>query len=453
MPHHGVSTLRGIEYVPCSPFHAKDRFGRLFPSLPGLDLPRQTLLDLAASMREPANQPQGNSATVNAGFTFLGQFIDHDITLDTTSSLERLNDPAATRNFRTPLLELDNVYGSGPDVDPYLYDQANKGHLLTGTDDNPNDLARNKQGRALIGDPRNDENGIVSQLQLAFLRFHNRVFDLVKAGGLPCTRYYASDFTEAQRLVRWHYQWIIVHEFLPLIIDADVLESIEDDDYRCYFPDLEPFIPVEFAVAVYRFGHSQIRSRYTLRSGRELVQLFKPPADALTAFEPVPKANVIDWAYFFKTKSGVNPLPSRKIDTLITKEVFELPFIMPPDERSLAARNLLRGQSFSLPSGEMVACFLGEEPLTPAQIGVPALAAAGMGTPLWYYILKEAELHPQNKLGAVGGRIVAEVLLGILAGDANSYRSSAPCWKPCLPAKKKGEFGIADLLKLASEAA
>lgn len=452
MSHHGVSTLRGIEHVPCSPFQLKERFGRLFPSLPGLQVPEQKLLDLAASMEEPKDRKAGDSPTVTAGFTFFGQFVDHDMTLDTTSSLERQNDPAAIRNFRTPLLELDSVYGSGPDASPHLYDRTKPGRFFTGNNSgNPRDLPRNRQGAALIGDPRNDENGIISQLQLAFLRFHNAVYALVAGGKkLRCRRYYDDPFREAQRLVRWHYQWIVVHEFLPLIVDGAVLRSVLGDGFRCYDWDLEPFMPVEFSVAAYRFGHSQIRSRYTINAKRKLVQLFKPPADALTAFEPVPKENVIDWAHFFKIPgSTVKPAPSRKIDTLITSEVFNLPFITSPP-KSLPARNLLRGQSFSLPSGELVACALGVEPLTPKQLGTAKLDLPG--TPLWFYILKEAELHPQNKLGEVGGRIVAEVLAGILHGDANSYLNMAACWKPCLPAKKAGEFTMADLVTLAATA-
>ena len=451
MSHHGIAALRGIDHVACSPFQDKERFGRLFPSLPGLEVPQEDLLALAASMEERTERKAGDSATVTAGFTFFGQFVDHDITLDTTSSLERQNDPAAIRNFRTPLLELDNVYGSGPDATPYLYNRNRPGRFLTGNNDgNPDDLPRNSQGTALIGDPRNDENGIVSQLQLAFLRFHNATYALVEEGKLPCHRYYDDTFREAQRLVRWHYQWIIVHEFLPLIIDAGVLHSVLSDGFQCYDWDLEPFIPVEFAVAAYRFGHSQIRTRYTLNAHRKHVQLFKPPADALTAFEPVPAKNVIDWAYFFKLPgSSKQPLASRKIDTRIASEVFNLPFIT-SGQASLPARNLLRGQSFSLPAGELVACALGIEPLTPKQLGTTKFHLPG--TPLWYYILKEAELQPQNKLGAVGGRIVAEVLLGILRGDADSYLNLASCWKPCLPAKKAGSFTAADLVTLAATA-
>jgi hypothetical protein len=448
--HHGVGTLRGIEHVPCSPFQRKERFGRLFPNLPGLSLDQEILLKLANSMEEKSDKPSGDSPTIPAGFTFFGQFVDHDITLDTTSSLERQNDPEAIRNFRTPLLELDSVYGSGPEATPYLYDQEREGHLLTGNNDgNPEDLPRNKQGVALIGDPRNDENGILSQLQLGFLKFHNVVFELVEKGKLKCTRYFDDDFREAQRLVRWHYQWIVVNEFLPLIIDRKVLRRIWKG-LHCYQWDTEPFIPVEFAVAAYRFGHSQVRSKYVVNDKSGKRDLFRPPASGLTAFEPVPPELVVDWKHFFEI-GGSKPQASRKIDTLVAKELFQLPFI-PPDggRNSLPFRNLLRGESFALPSGEAVACALGVDPLSPRELGIRRFGIEQ--TPLWFYILKEAECNAEDKLGEVGGTIVGEVFVGMLKGDSQSYLRVAPCWKPCLPAKKKGDFTLADLLVLAGKA-
>ena len=157
-----------------------------------------------------------DNPNLTAGFTFLGQFLDHDMTFDPTSSLERQADPEQIANFRTPSLGLDNVYGAGPGGSPHLYDtQGGKGgkFLLeaTGTA-NKFDLPRNSQKVALIGDPRDDENLIISQLQVAFLKFHNEVVDYVKTK----IKLTGSDeiFAEAQRIVRWHYQWIVVHEFL-----------------------------------------------------------------------------------------------------------------------------------------------------------------------------------------------------------------------------------------------
>src|SRR4029453_12154745 len=219
MPH-GHASLG--ETTPRSVFYAQGRFGRLFPTLPPFAADTPTIRDALATLgaaggpmdptddlsdpitlvTDPAkslNNP--NNPAITAGFTFLGQFLDHDMTFDPTSSLARRQDPEAIRNFRIPALDLDSLYGGGPVASPHLYDQtvdAGQTTLLV----------------ALVGAPRNDENLAVSQLQLAFVRFHNRVLDDVKADlGPGYTR--QELFAEAQRLVRWHYQWMIVHEFLP----------------------------------------------------------------------------------------------------------------------------------------------------------------------------------------------------------------------------------------------
>lgn len=450
--HHGRYTLRGIVPLPSSPFSdRKGRRGRLFPNLPSLEIDKSHLLTLANSMKETEDNPSGDSPTIPAGFTFLGQFIDHDMTFDSTSSSEQQNDPEASQNFRTPLLELDAVYGGGPENEPFLYDQDDKwgGCFLIGNNHgNLQDLPRNKQGVALIGDPRNDENGILSQLHLAFLQFHNAVYKLVNAGKIRDLRYFTDPFQETQRLVRWHYQWIIVHEFLPLIIDHKVLAEVWMNGFKCYYGNLEPFPPVEFAVAAYRYGYSQIRSMYTINARKPNIKFIKQEVRGMgiPSFEPIPPDFVVDWRYFFGI-NGSKPQASRLIDTRIAAEVFDLPFSSPSEQQSLSLCTLLQGQSCGLPSGEMVACFLGIEPLSPDQTGIAKYKLEQ--TPLWFYILKEAELNKEDKLGPVGGRIVAEVFMGILKGDSQSYLSVAPHWEPCLPSIKKRDFTIADLIKLA----
>jgi hypothetical protein len=220
--HHGATEARGLQAVPQSPLH-QGLFGRMFRKLPAQRPPDDLLAFLAATMIEPAGAgPELDNPAIPAGYTYLGQFVDHDITFDPTSKLQRLNDPNALRNFRTPRFDLDSLYGAGPSDNPFLYEDEGEFagvKLLVGRRlDQPafrgaeaRDLPRNWQGRALIGDPRNDENNIVPQLQLAFIDFHNAVVDRVKAeeglSGQPL-------FEEAQRQVRWHYQWVVVHDFL-----------------------------------------------------------------------------------------------------------------------------------------------------------------------------------------------------------------------------------------------
>ncbi|MGZ8144671.1 MAG: peroxidase family protein, partial [Methylosarcina sp.] len=214
--HHGQLYLRDM-VPPRSKYFGSGRFGRLFPTLcpfaPDTARVRAALMELGKQggiMDPPSGDDNPDNPDIPAGFTFLGQFLDHDITFDPTSSLERQNDPESIANFRTPAFELDSVYGSGRGASPHLYDQTQPGKLLIDSGF-PKDLPRNSQNTALIGDPRNDENVIVSQLQLAFIKFHNAVFDFVQQDIGNSNQ----AFEEAQRLVRWHYQWIVLHEFLP----------------------------------------------------------------------------------------------------------------------------------------------------------------------------------------------------------------------------------------------
>lgn len=458
--HHGQLYLRDI-VPPRSKYFGSGRFGRLFPTLPPFAPDtakvRAALIELGeqGGIMEPASADDNpDNPDIPAGFTFLGQFLDHDITFDPTSSLERQNDPESIANFRTPAFELDSVYGSGRGASPYLYDQTQPGKLLIDSDF-PNDLPRNSQNTALTGDPRNDENVIVSQLQLAFIKFHNAVFDLVKQDlGNP-----NQAFEEAQRLVRWHYQWIILHEFLPHTVGQKIVDDILRNGRKFYAWRNEPFIPVEFAVAAYRFGHSQVRPFYPANPD------FRAPIfDAsIDPEEPDPndlrggkraERRFVQWSNFFEL--GGQIVPSKRIDTFLSPPLFTLPFIppnIPGDPRSLAQRNLLRHLTFSLPSGQRVAGAMCAERLPSEELADVAEIGFGRQTPLWFYILREADKMADGKtLGPVGGRIVAEVFVGLLKGDRLSYLRQDPEWMPTLPGAQEGDFRMSDLLKFAGVA-
>jgi hypothetical protein len=410
-----------------------------------------------------ANNP--DNPNIPAGFTFLGQFIDHDLTFDPTSSLERQNDPEAIDNFRTPMFELDNIYGSGLAASPYLYDRSpqNRGKFLIEKLDpsDPNskdDLPRNSQNIALIGDPRNDENTIVSQLHVAFLKFHNAVVDKLKASGnIPPSEL----FSEAQRLVRWHYQWIVLHEFLPHIVGQEVVTNIIKHSRKFYDWRNEPFIPVEFSVAAYRFGHSQVRPGYGMNDnfGAAIFDANQDPNNPdpndLSGGKRAPR-RFVKWSNFFQFEGSPAPQASKRIDTTLSGPLFQLPFTgpnLPGNPSSLAQRNLLRHLTFSLPSGQAVAKAMCIEPLSKDDLADVAQLGAGLErrTPLWFYILREADKRADGKtLGPVGGRIVAEVFIGILQGDRMSFLRQDPEWTPTLG--QNGEFRMVDLLKFAGVA-
>jgi hypothetical protein len=463
---HGEINVRGFN-APRSQFHNEGRFGRLFPELPpfGPDTEkvREALRELGKvgglmdGNDRPGGTPQNeDNPKLSAGFTFLGQFIDHDLTFDPTSSLERQNDPEAIANFRTPSLELDNVYGSGPTASPHLYDVTQPGKFLVETFTDPtgtarSDMPRNSQLTALIGDPRNDENLMVSQLHVAFLRFHNAIVDDLAGKGLSG----AQLFAEAQRLARWHYQWMILTEFLPRTVGEDILESVRRTHprERLFQWRNEPFMPVEFAVAAYRFGHSQVRPGYRVNAGfaagifNSTLPFTDPDPNDLRGGKRAPR-RFVDWRFFFRVDAANPPALGKRIDTKLSSPLFAL---IGANPESLAQRNLLRGLSFNLPSGQAMARALRIKPLTPEELADVKPLGFDKSTPPWYYILKEAEVRSKGeKLGPLGGRIVAEVFMGILQGDRHAFINREPDWKPIYG--EGNEFTIGHLLRFAGVA-
>ena len=456
---------------------AEGRFGTMFKRLPAF-APRDDLLDgLARSMVEdqtvPDNDHLNTSARLFAGFTFIGQFIDHDITFDNTPLDLQQADPYATVNFRTPRYDLDSVYGLGPVNEPRYYDPADPDKLLV----RPNvngvaDVPRDAQGRAIIPEARNDENLIIVQLHKAVATFHNRIVDHVRAQGMR--REWV--FEVARRLTRWHYQWAVIHDFLPRFV-GDELVGPTGTVYRestgkppvitltYYKPTNKtgrPFMPVEFAVAAYRFGHSIIRPFYVINQSsleRGGVPVFGADGDFnLNGGRPIPTDLVMDWKNILPVDPTFPARKPRKIDTRLSLPLASLPgsVVPPPDPTvHLAVRNMLRGKHVGLPSGQQVARAMRVNVLSNAALGLSTDPGWGGEAPLWFYILKEAELPPYNaeRLGPVGGRIIAEVLVGLLQRDPNSYVYLDAAWKPGPPiAPTSGQFTFVDLLRYAGAA-
>jgi hypothetical protein len=474
---------------PGGAFVPAGKFGRMFPNLQALEPPADALAKLAEKMLDKDPQgPKGDNDKIPAGYTYLGQFIDHDITLDTTSLQDALSDPLAIQNFRTPALDLDSLYGAGPVAQPYLYsredsDQFAIGQTRRGRGDPtipegmPNDLPRASSLFALIGDPRNDENLVVQQLHLLFLKFHNKIIREIKAARIPRTAPFRKTiFEEARDLVVWHYQWIVLNDFLPKILDKKVLADVLTHGRRFYKPRKHAFIPLEFSGAAYRFGHSMVREAYeynrvftTKRLADDPPPRFPGTLALLFQFTglsglgqddtaPTPSDWIIDWRRFFAIEGGDRkPGLSRAMDPLISGTMHKIP-AKPGETFSLPERNLLRGVRLKLPSGQSVARAMGFKPLTKAQISTEddgkeaARLDLAEDSPLWYYILKEAEIQGEKKhLGQVGSRIVAEVFVGLLDRDPSSFRVRRPGWAPTLPRKDADDFTMADLVRFVGD--
>ena len=460
-PHGNLEPRGYTGIVPPGTTQPQDpgRFGRMFPFLPAHQEDRGDLEQLG----NPA--PAGSGLMVDdgtvadspipSGFTYLGQFIDHDITFDPTSSLDKQNDPKALSNFRTPRLDLDSLYAGGPADAPFLYDRDDPDKFLlgpsnhTGSFDHPSpdaagDLPRNSQDLALLGDPRNDENLIVAQLHRLFLKFHNRVVDWLRGKHTAAPLV----FTTAQQLVRWHYQWIVVNDYLPRIVGKPIVQDILTHGRRFYRFFQRPFMPVEFSVAAFRFGHSMVRDDYRFHRAGPPATSRPFPTASLSLFFRFTRTNTTavdwilhpdDWENFFETNPGTAPVMARAIDPRLAAILAHLPNLgAGAGPTSLATRNLLRGLVMGLPSGQAVAQHMatrvpGIVPLTAAEIaafdpsGFLQTSGLAASTPLWFYLLLEAQLREGGvRLGPVGGRIVAEVLLGLIQGDRNSYLNLPP---------------------------
>jgi hypothetical protein len=464
---HGAE-LRGM-YLTSKNRLAEGRFGAMFKRLPAFTPSDELLTSLAETMVEPdtGDTHLNTSERLFAGFTFIGQFIDHDITLDNTPLNLQLADPDATVNFRTPRYDLDVLYGRGPAYEPQFYDPADRDKLLLAPNTNGVlDMPRGGDGRAIIPDLRNDENLILLQLHKALAQFHNRLVDYARSLGIR--REWV--FETARRLARWHYQWAVIHDFIPRMTGDDFAPNgtvyrevagkppvINLTYYKPTNRDGRPFMPVEFAVAAYRFAHSMIRPFYVINNSG-IVDIFgSTDGFNLNGGRPIPANLVIEWKNILPVDPTFQARPPRKIDTKLSLPLRELPgsAVPPPDPtKHLAVRNTLRGKRVGLPSGQQVARAMRVPALSNARLELSDPRWGGEA-PLWFYILKEAELDPYygTRLGPVGGRIVAEVLVGLLQRDPNSYLYLDPAWKPAPPiAPDTGLFTFVDLLRYAGAA-
>lgn len=414
---------------------------------------------------EPALSPNNpDNPNINSGTTFFGQFIDHDLTLDADSQLGRPTPLRRSTNMRTARFDLDSVYGGGPSASPDMYTDDGS-RLLIESGGRFEDLPRDEDGVALIGDPRNDENLIISGMHAAFLMFHNGVMERVEASGLSGD----AAFTEAQRLVRWHYQWMVLHEYLPLVVGQDMVDDIMSNG-RQHYDDDRPRIPVEFQTSAYRFGHSLIRPSYSVNAtgndGEPFVALVFDPStfgdddpDDLKGGHRAPR-RFIDWNHFFDFDGEQTSGRAKRIDTSITTPLFRLPASAIGSGRgedlgptSLATRNLLRHLTWEIPTGQEVAQEMNAPQLSRGDLSLFDGFGADLAgeTPLWLYILREAAvMHDGLHLGPVGGRIVAEVFIGLLEMDGNSFLSADPNWRPTLPTRSgDDDFRMVDLLTIA----
>jgi Animal haem peroxidase len=434
----------------------QSKFGRMFPGLEGFTPSDQSLVTLAGTMRDEGRD-QLDIPSTPSGFTYFGQFIDHDLTSDGQPLPTAPIDPTTLFNGRTAAFDLDSVYGNGPGhpSSRHLYKADGSFKVQEENVNGVPDLVRDKKtNRALLVEPRNDENLIIAQLHLAFLEFHN---ELIEEG---------RSFAEARRLTQWHYQWVVVNDYLPHVVGQDRVDRflegtrVTNEFYEPGDPDA-PMTPTEFSTAIFRYGHSQVRDSYEMNDLSEdaPIKVFDltPGAEDLRGAQPVNERTHIDWSEFFEI-DGAQEFEgnlSREFDTKISESLFNLPSGAPGvpglGTNVLGQRNLIRGKHYGLPSGQDVARAMGIRVLSNSQLGLSDKAFPDFNgeAPLWFYMLAESK-HTENgaRLGPVGGRVIAEVFLTQIATDPDSYLNARQPFTPSVE-HTGPEFTIGDFLTFA----
>ncbi len=477
------------------------RFSRIGPR--GTPLPAGLVRKLARAM-VVGGGTDGGTHGVPAGYTYFGQFVDHDLTMDRTDLvLGEPVDPLDLLQGRSPRLDLDSLYGAGPtSVHSARFYEADGLHLRTGTTiavppdgaKTGHDLPRVGTGRnarakrrALIPDPRNDENLIVAQTHLAMIRFHNRIVDKVPAS-VPA----AQRFAHARKRVTLHYQWVVRHDYLPRICRAATLDDVWANGRVLVEPDARPTdvptMPIEFSVAAFRLGHSMVRESYNWNRRfpgedgfLDYMFAFSGLGGDLGGELRLISSWLADWRRMYDFVGGGHPRltapggvnRAMRIDTRLTDPLKNLPpsvfggsDAIPFDDlrRNLAFRNLTRAGMVKLATGQGMAALLKKRgvpvaELSRAQIlnGSGGAKPAGLTsaekdalatrTPLWFYVLREAE-HNGGRLRDVGARIVAETFHRAIEGSRFSIVRE-PDWRPTIG--RKGTFEMTDLLFFAFE--
>jgi len=464
----------------------KFRFSRLGPKGTGKQLGEPNRRKIAEAMTA-GNLTGGR---IGAGFTYLGQFVDHDLTFDKTALMEGVDvSPADLVSARSPTLDLDSLYGLGPQDPGSAKFYRDDVHLKVGTAEGgpPGlgfDLPRIGTGnaanrrKALIPDERNDENLAVGQMHLAFIRFHNRVVDT-----LPASVPQAQRFVEARKLVTKHYQWMLRTDYLTKICEPAVVNDVFRNGRKAFdvgaVPTSMPTMPLEFSVAAFRLGHTMIRAGYHWNRNFPNATLsdlfdFSGKSGNLGGGNHLPAIWVADWRRLFNFGvAGRNDLKvppgqfnqAMRIDTKLVIPLRQLRVPDPNPRKNLAFRNLLRANMVKLATGQQMATFLKNKGVNLTRLTQPQIRNGSGGaeldgltttqrnalltnTPLWFYLLREAEFN-QGRLNGVGARIVAETLHRAMQGSRFSIVRD-PAFRPTL-GPNNTTFRMVDLLLFAFE--
>ncbi|PYJ08963.1 MAG: hypothetical protein DMF06_11550 [Verrucomicrobia bacterium] len=455
-------------------------YSRLFPPAAPCDdfeASRAALSALACAMVDDGTRVSEERPEIllEAGYTYFGQFVAHDLTKDVSSVDDAWRkEPHEIENQQTPRLDLGVLYGAGPETSGDLYedDGVRLKVAAAAAGARSFDICTNHEGAGLLADDRGASNSILRQMTAVFARLHNFAVEQFR----PTARDRVELFARAQQQLRWQFQWLVCKDYLPNVLNREVCNRVIRAGQGAI--QWNTFsIPIEFSAAAMRFGHAMVRPNYLLSMGQEML-LPKilgrlPDRGALEA------GMKINWGLFFQGAGEGAALTTRPIDTRLALPLQQLPAdligvaeVACPHHRieknpaQLPLRTLIRGAGLRLASGQTAARAFGEPVLSEAELTQDSrgreteqgriLRQANLlhETPLWYYILKESEVRENgNRVGPVGSNIVAETIQAALRFDPDSYlnRSEAgpPVWHfPDGPTQIRG---LSELFRRASD--
>jgi hypothetical protein len=455
-----------------------NRYSRLFPpaSIPkDVDAYCQAITGLGSAMVDDGTRVSDENPEIllDAGYTYFGQFLAHDLTKDTSSVDDAWQrEPEELSNLQTPKLDLNVLYGGGPERSPNLYEDDGV-RLKVGWPSacgNSFDICVGKHGENVLADDRGAENLIIRQMTAVFARLHNFAVEQFR----PKITSRSALFRRAQQQTRWQFQYLVVHDYLRSVMDTATYKRIfVEGKFEIEWDSFS--IPIEFSAAAMRFGHAMVRPNYLFNFGKEmfLEQLLGKTGDR----GPLGEEQEISWGFFFQGAGPESTVTSRPIDTRLAPPFQNLPgdLIGTPETKcpfarivghpsQLAVRTLLRGAGLRLPSGQTAARALKQERLTEHELTTNSvgdeteqghiLRETGLtsDTPLWYYVLKEAEVRQNgNRLGALGSYLVGETIHAALRSDPESIlnqpNNSPPVWM--LPSGSIRVYGFSELFRLA----
>jgi len=454
------------------------------------DLPGLNRLKKLATALDAVNA-DASMIRLPALYTYLGQIVAHDLTRSEAGS--DLSNPV---NLRTHALDFDSLFGPVDGnlvpIEPLL----GGGGLCLGSTTLPGrfrDLPRNAEGVACIADSRNDHNLVLAQLVVMLIRFHHCV-------GVLCN---PPDLEAHKQITRRHLQSIVLHEYANHLVDRDIIQDVLASGRAVVRPNTtaEPFrVSIEFAAAIFRFGHSMVRPVYDLNireRAKILGEIFDntEPGGAINSNLPRLRDDwAIDWDVFQAQDGGILQ-EAEPVDHRLTGQLSEIPKWMvrePPSgvdlkKYSLAEITLLRGQSVSLRSAQSVLRDVADavaarpvphgNPLPPVVSALdPAqIASVGHGeladlleddsqgppfasqTPLWLYTLCEAAIAPGRggALGPLAGRVVYETLHAAVQACPGSIVTDAGTFEffvhPSLRHQSADTFSFSDLFAVVRQ--